>query len=722
MTPNWLVSWCKRSFYLAIFLIAWSGIVQAQSYKDYLEKADRYAAKGDHHNAIENYLSAERLNPGNAEANYKLGKAYLISTTKNKALPFLEKVYAVQPEYDLELNYYLGEAYQFNHQFLKAKEHYELFKKKNKRLADVADFKIKECILGDSLYRYPIRVKISNLGHQINSIYDDYSPLITGDGAEFIFTSNRKSSTEQVKRGSSENYEDIYISKLQNNNWSTPEKISPNINIPYHDAAASITPDGRTLILYYEEGAGDLYISYFDGAEWSKPKPLNKNINTTYWETSGCISSDGQKLIFASNRPGGRGDLDLYMTQLNASGEWGKAVNLGPAINTHGHEDAPFLTPDGKTLYFASDGQVGLGEYDIFKSEFVDGKWTSAVNLGYPINTPEYESFFVMSADNKTAYYSTTREDRIGNTDIYQVTFLGEEKHPTVIPHEQHEEKKEIILASNETVVMNEPKKEQPIKETPKEEPKAEEQKKEEPKVEPKKEQPVKKAINKEEDFVDPMVHLQKEIKNVTVLKGKVIDESTTLPLKAIITLFDNETNVVLTRATSNAETGDFEITIPHGGNYGVATELVGYLFNSINFNVPNFSEYMEIDTHILMQKAQVGSKAVLKNIFFDSGKSDLKTQSLGELENIRELLTMHPNLKVQINGHTDNTGKAAFNKALSLKRAQSVVNYLVQHGIIAERVAAVGFGSERPLVSNDDEAQGREINRRTEIEIIEAK
>jgi outer membrane protein OmpA-like peptidoglycan-associated protein len=378
------------------------------------------------------------------------------------------------------------------------------------------------------------------------------------------------------------------------------------------------------------------------------------------------------------------------MAQLNTAGDWGKAVNLGSVINTHGNEDAPFLTQDGKTLYFASDGQVGLGEYDIFKSELIDGKWQQPVNIGYPINTPEYESFFVMASDNRTAYYSTSREDRIGNTDIYQVMFLPDEKPPVV------EERKEVVLASSQPVVVEQPKVEEPKKEEHK-------------------------KPKEDEDFVDPMVHLQKEIKNVTVLKGKVIDESTTKPLSAHITLFDNETNVVLARITSNAATGDFEITIPHGGNYGVSTELNGYLFNSINFNVPNFSEYMEIDTHILMQKAEVGSKAVLKNIFFDSGKSDLKTQSLSELENIRELLTINPSLKVQINGHTDNVGKAVYNKALSLKRAQSVVNYLIQHGIAANRLSAVGFGSEKPLVSNDDEAQGREINRRTEIEIIEA-
>jgi outer membrane protein OmpA-like peptidoglycan-associated protein len=203
------------------------------------------------------------------------------------------------------------------------------------------------------------------------------------------------------------------------------------------------------------------------------------------------------------------------------------------------------------------------------------------------------------------------------------------------------------------------------------------------------------------------------------LLKGKVIDERNAAPLGAVISLVDNVTNKVITKISSHPTTGEFEISIPHGGNYGVATEKAGYLFNSINFNVPQFAEYQEIDTHIIMVKAEVGSKVVLRNVFFDIGKADLKPESIAEVENIKELLVNDPNLRVQINGHTDNVGNAASNKALSLKRASAVVNYLVQHGIAATRLFAKGYGSERPIVSNDDEVGGREINRRTEIEII---
>ena len=222
-------------------------------------------------------------------------------------------------------------------------------------------------------------------------------------------------------------------------------------------------------------------------------------------------------------------------------------------------------------------------------------------------------------------------------------------------------------------------------------------------------------------DFVDAMVTQSLAKRVVTVLKGKVIDENTAEPLSATISLVDNETKKVLSKITVDGTTGDFELVIPHGGNYGVSTERVGYLFNSINFSVPQFAEYQETDMHIIMVRAEVGSKVILKNIFFDTGKSDLKNASLAEIENIQELLKSNPALRVQINGHTDNTGNVASNKALSLKRASAVVDYLASHGVDASRLSAKGFGSDRPIVSNDDEMGGREINRRTEIEIIGA-
>lgn len=706
-------------------------VLATQSLLAQVDKGDRLYAKKDYENALKAYLEVISSNSEDALLNFKIGVSYLYTEKKSLAVPYLEKALRIKPEVDEDIDYHLGMAYQNDHQYAKARDHFIEFKRKNKKLQDISNHKIMECEIGDSLTRKPIRVLIENAGPNVNSPFHEYSPLVSGDGKTMVFTSNR--STDEYKIKSGTNFEDIYVSHKVGDTWDTPQKISDKINIKFNDAAAWLSHDGNTLLLYYEDGAGDIFISKNEGGDWTEPEPLNKNINTQlFWETSACMSPDGKKLYFSSNRPGGRGELDIYVSELDAKGQWGKAVNLGREINTRGNEDSPYIHSDGVTLYFSSDGHPTMGSNDIYRSEFQDGKWTKPVNLGFPVNSIEYDGFFTMSDDKKTGYYSTLRNDGLGNSDIYKVTFLPELAPVIREPVVNHEEP---------VVVKQEPPKEEPKKEEPKkEEPvliasaapvtapvvtppptvvqtPAPPPVVEKPRVE---EQPKPAEPEKSEDFVDPIIQVHKDNKVVTVLKGKVIDELTAQPLRATISLVNNETNKVITKITSNPTTGDFELTIPHGGNYGVATEREGYLFNSINFNLPAFAEYQEIDTHIIMVKAEVGSKIVLKNVFFDVGKSDLKQESVAEVENIRELLEKNPQMNVQINGHTDNQGNPATNKVLSLKRATAVVDYLTQHGIGTTRLSAKGFGSERPIVSNDDEQSGREINRRTEIEVIE--
>jgi len=659
----------KTLLAVIFFLSALSALSQDQ--KTLIATGDKFYSKKDYKNALASFLAAQELNPDDASLNFKIGLTYLYSETKSKAASYIDKAYRLNPAVNPDIDYHLGIAFQNTNEFKKAIEHFERFKKKKKELASIANEKIAECHIADSLAQNELNVVIENLGAVVNTPFNDYSPIISADGNTLIFTSNRSDDPGKIKTAT--NYEDIYVSTKQGNTWSDPKLISANVNIKYNDAAASLSPDGKTLFLYYEEGEGDIYISTLNGSEWSKPRALNKNINTAlFWETCASVSKDGTKLYFASNRPGGIGELDLYVSQLDAKGDWGKAVNLGQAINTENNEDSPFIHHDGVTLYFSSDGHPRLGNSDIFFSEFKNNKWSKPENMGYPLNSWEYDGFFTMSPDKKKGYFSTVKEGGLGDADIYSISFLEPKYKPKPKP----------VVAK---VV----------------------------------EEKAKPELPKAEEFVDPMIQAQKAKRVVTLLKGKVIDENSAAPLAAVISLVDNETNKVLTKINANPVTGEFELVIPHGGNYGVATEKNGYLFNSINFNLPQFAEYQEIDTHIIMVKAEVGSKVVLKNIFFDVGKSELKAESIAEVENIRELLLANANLKVQINGHTDNSGNVAANKALSLKRATAVVSYLSQKGIATNRLNAKGYGSERPIVSNDDEEGGRAINRRTEIEIV---
>lgn len=667
-----------KNFLALLFTISLWLPVLGQTVKDLVKQADSFYDRKDYKKSLELFLQALESNPDDAYVNLKVGLSYLYSETKSKAAKYISKAYRLNPNITDEIDYHLGVAFQNTNEFKKAIEHFEQFKKKKKNLAAIADKKIEECSIADSLSQYELNVIIENLGAVVNSPYNDYAPLISADGNTLIFTSNRTDDPRLAKAG--RNYEDIYITRKAGSAWDTPKMISPNINDKYNDAAASLSPDGKTLFLYYEEGNGDIYVSRYEGGDWTKPQPLNKNINTAlFWETSATLTADGKKLYFASNRPGGKGELDIYVSELDSKGDWGKAVNIGPAINTEGNEDAPVIHPDGVTLYFSSDGHPTLGNSDIFVSEFKNGKWQKPENIGWPINTWEYDGFFTISGDKKKGYYSTLKEGGLGDADIYAITFMEPKYKPKPKPKPV-----EVVAAAQV-------------------------------------EKPKEKETQKKTDFVDSFVQQRKAERVVTVLKGKVIDETTAVPLGAVISLVDNETKKILSQFTTDPANGDFELVIPHGGNYGVSTEKEGYLFNSINFNLPKFAEFQEIDTHIIMVKAEVGSKVVLKNIFFDVGKSDLKNESIAEIETIQKLLITNPSLKVQINGHTDNTGNAASNKTLSLKRANTVVEYLATHGIDSNRLSAKGYGSERPIVSNDDEIGGREINRRTEIEVIGA-
>lgn len=681
---------------LGVFLL--TETAYPQTVQDYLDKGDRFFSKRDYEGAFTQYKSAFDLNPEDPHANFRMGLTYLYLTQKSKALSYLQKAHDTKPEVDADINYHLGMAYQHNFMYDKAREQFEQFKKKNRRLSDIANHKLYECHIADSISKKPIHVLIENVGNAVNTPFHDYSPIVSPDGAKLIFTSNRPEEGDNPNRGAQENYEDIYIARNVNGFWAAPQKIGTNVNIKFHDAAASMSPDGTMLYLYYEQGSGDIFTSTFDGTDWAKPVPLNKNINTPFWETSASISADGQRLFFTSSRPGGEGELDIYVSHKDGTGDWGKPVNLGKEINTHGSEDSPFIHPDGVTLYFSSNGHPGMGSNDIFVSVFKNGSWQKPKNLGFPVNSLEYDGFFSVSADKKTGYYSTMREDGHGDTDIYAVTFLQ-------MPEEEEDV---TVLASNNPDLMEDQEQlEAVVVVEEKPAPDTTSMVKKEPET------------KNEETYVDPIVQLHKDLKIVTVLKGQVVDANTGAPLGALITLVNNENREIITRIKADAETGNFELVIPHGGNYGVATERIGYLFNSINFDLPQFAEYQEIDTHIIMVKAEVGSKAVLKNIFFETGQWDLKSASTAELNNIYELLLSHPNVKVQINGHTDNVGDDEPNKVLSLKRATSVVNYLIEKGVDASRLSAVGYGEERPLVSNDDEEGGRKINRRTEVEII---
>lgn len=618
--------------------------------------------------ALPLYLKAQDFNPNNALLNYRIGFIYLNSNYKTKSKQYFEKAFSLNPAVAPDIQYLLGRSYHLTMDWDKAINAYKTFQASLKVEADkmrIADInkKIEECNTGRELMKKPARVFIDNIGPEINSQYPDYGSVISADESVIIFTSRRPTST-----GAQDGYypEDIFISNKVNGKWTPARNIGKPINTPEHDATAGLSPDGTKLFVYIDEkGNGNLFECNLKGDMWTKPERMSDNINTKAHESSASLGFDGKTLYFVSQRDGGMGSRDIYTCKLNEKGKWDKATNLGPVINTQYGEEGAVIHPDGKTIYFSSQGHKTMGGYDIFKSVYENGKWSEPENLGYPINTPDDDIFFTISASGKRGYYTSFNTDGYGEKDIYVITFLGPEK-PVVLNGEDN------LLASLTA----------PVKET----------------------------------VIAPTVEIK--VAQVTLLKGVITDEMTQKPLEAQIDLVDNTKNEVIATFTSNSATGKYLVSLPAGKNYGIAVKKEGYLFHSENFDIPASAAFQEVVKDVQLKNVAVGSKIVLKNIFFDFGKATLRPESTNELERLTKLLTDVPTLKIEISGHTDNKSSAEFNQKLSEARAKAVVDYLVSKGISKDRLTAVGYGLTQPIATNDTE-EGRQMNRRTEFKIL---
>ena len=490
-----------------------------------------------------------------------------------------------------------------------------------------------------------IRIEIERLGQEINSEYDDYAPVITADGGVMYFTSRRPFSDKEIKRNR-ESTEHIYeaIFDEKDSVWLEAEPLKQPINLPKrHNSNIAISNDGQRLLKYQDDGYGngDIYETYLTGNNWSDPVSLGKSINSDDHESSASIAPDGRTIYFVSNRKeGSHGGRDIWMSELKVDGKWGKAENLGSTINTKKNEEAVFIHPDGKTLYFSSEGHDGMGGYDIFKSTFEDGKWSKPENLDAPINSKKDDLFFVLSASGKKGYYATSRMD--GVKDVYEIRFI---------------------------------------------------------------------PISKENKDDGP---------DLTVFKGVISDRETGAPLGATIEVTDNEKNEVIATYTSNSESGKYLISLPSGKNYGINVNAEGYLFSSHSFDLTDSAAtgYMEVKKDIALDKIKVGSKVVLKNIFFDFNKATLRSESIAELNRLVRILEDNATMKIEIGGHTDSKGSDAYNKNLSKNRAESVVNYLIEQGVSKSRLTFKGYGETTPIATNETE-EGRQENRRVEFEVI---
>jgi hypothetical protein len=398
-----------------------------------LAKQKFYA--GDVVGALNIYKEVLVKNPKDAGVLHFVGLCHFTLKDYEKATENFNKAKEIKTGIKYETYLYTGKLFQMNAKYDDAIADFGEYKKlapaKEAAEEDV-DVWIDQCNTAKTLIAAPLDVKVENMGPEINSKYDDKTPCISADGMKLVFTTRRPETTNSPvdAEGDGKYFEDIYFSDFDTltKKWKQADDVPGSINSNNaHDAVTGISADGKMIFIYKNDlkdpqsRGGDIYVSRITNGKWKTPDNMAKPINTTYWEGGACISPDGKTLFFTSERPGGSGNSDIWMAKRLTKTTWDKPVNLGPEVNSSFDEVGLFLAPDGKTLFFCSNGKGSMGGYDIFKTVLEGGKWSKPANIGCPINSDKNDGPFVVSANAQTGYFASNRDGGLGESDIYQV-------------------------------------------------------------------------------------------------------------------------------------------------------------------------------------------------------------------------------------------------------------------------------------------------------------
>jgi hypothetical protein len=398
-----------------------------QDYEDLYKDANAYFYFEDYEEALSHYLNVYENYPDNYNLDYRIGLCYLnVAGSKQKAIPYLERASRnISRRYNenslretlapIDALFYLGNAYFTNNQLNKAKATYERFlseiKSQKKYDMDYLNHQIEGLSRSKIIQTYPVNFLRSNLGETINNRFPNFNPVVSGDGKTLAYTTKERF------------YQAIYVCRKEGDNWGRPQNITLDLVVDGNCSTLSLSYNGDELYLFKDDDhVGNIWVTNFKEDRWTPMRKLNENINTQYYETHASVTADGKKLYFSSNRSGGYGDLDIYISEREKGGDWGQAVNLGPNINTDFNENTPFITTDGNTLFFSSEGHNNMGGYDIFFAQKQsDGSWSKPVNLGYPINSTDDDIFYHPLDDGSIGLMAVFDSKGFGETDISKI-------------------------------------------------------------------------------------------------------------------------------------------------------------------------------------------------------------------------------------------------------------------------------------------------------------
>jgi len=604
----------------------------------YFEQSGELLRNRNFSEAISYLEMAIEKDPRFAEAHLRLGTNYLSMGDFLNARVYLEKAVSLIPNdpKTIGAQLALADIYYREGSYEKVLKFLQNLKKFNPppeiaktatRLEQNAQFALKQI-------KNPLPFDPKPLPDNVNEYDLQYFPVLTADQNTLIFT-------RRQSRDPKFDEDMVTSSKNTDGSWSDPESISDNINTKFNEGTCTISANGRTIIFTScsgrsSMGSCDLYISYKLGEQWTDPENMGININSRNWESQPSLSADGRILYFVSDRSGGYGKRDIWKSQW-VDGQWTKAANLGPTINTPEEEVSPFIHVNGQTLYFSSKGYPGMGGYDIFYSEWQGNKWTIPNNLGYPINTSDDQVSLFITANGKNGYYS------------YELK--GPNTYKSLLYFFQVPEAIRVKNKSNYIV-------------------------------------------------------------------GKVLNVETKKPLQAQVELFDINADSLRSTVSSDSLTGDYLQILTDGSEYALYVSKPGYLFESLRFDYQVSQDREPILIDIYLQPIKSGIASTMNNIFFDVDKYEIKQKSRTELNKTVMFLQTNPSVRIEIAGHTDNSGNDSHNRQLSLNRAKAVHQFLIDQGINTKRLTYKGYGSTLPVAPNDSEKH-RQLNRRIEFKIL---
>jgi outer membrane protein OmpA-like peptidoglycan-associated protein len=643
----------------------------AEAWK-HVREGDKFYSQGgaSYAKAFDEYLQAIVYNNSNPELNYKTGISALFSDHKEEASGFLLNSLEFNPNVTGDVLFFTGWALQYNNKFEDAVAKFNEYKssadpKHSGDLLALADKHIDECNSAMNITRDTLRIKVTNPGPAVNSESDDYSEILTAD-AETMYFASRRQTGRSFEHSDMKYDENIYVTHNENGAWGTAAPAGKDITTKYCEAPLFINKTGDRLYIYEgSEREGDIMVSEKKNGLWRTPGKPPYPVNSAGSETSFCISPGGNEIYFVSdNGKVNQGGKDIYFIKMLNGRKWSKPVNAGSMINTKYDEENVVLSGSGDTLWFSSKGHNTIGGFDIFYCvRGDDGEWGEAKNCGYPVNSVWDDLFFCPSPLNDSIFYfASNRSGGTGGLDIYEGRLLPEIRETIPVPKVQPDT---VII--RDTVVVKEP---------------------------------------------EPAI-------DAVVLEGRILDSETGEPVLARIDVTDLLTDSLITTTASSDTDGSYRAGLPAKKAYNVSLKAAGYLSDMKQVVIPPDYEGDKYTFNATLIKVKVGKRVVLNNILFETGKAVLTKSSFSELDHLLEILKDNPNMKIEISGHTDNTGSAAINTRLSGERAKTVVDYLTGKGIDRTRLTSKGYGSTQPVADNST-AQGRAKNRRVEFKILE--